>query len=181
MRASHPTQLATARAILDARDAMATEWAAWLVERGAAHDISRNALERQLRLVIDTLVQMLGPLRREAKLVWQHVMEHYGRSAVARGLAAGEVVDEIAQLRLLLINHVGAFVSAMRPRRAVAVFLRLNAIVDRGITAAVVGYTDTLVTSLLARDGGSDAVVSANNDELAREVEQLEAELAPLR
>ena len=32
MRSSHPTQLAAAKATLDARDAMVTDWADWLVD-----------------------------------------------------------------------------------------------------------------------------------------------------
>ncbi|HEY3934509.1 MAG TPA: hypothetical protein VGL65_07800 [Gemmatimonadales bacterium] len=180
MRSSHPTQLAAAKATLDARDAMAAEWADWLVDRAGSRNIPRATLERQFRLVIETLVEMLGPLKREAKIVWQHVLEHYGRTAAARGLAAGEVVEELQQLRVLLIKYIGPFVAAMRPRRAVAVFLRLNAIVDRGIAAAVVGYTDALVASLLLTDRDGQLLTEANADDLGRQLEGLEAELEPI-
>ncbi|HEY4101363.1 MAG TPA: hypothetical protein VGM20_10870 [Gemmatimonadales bacterium] len=180
MRSSHPTQLAAAKATLDARDAMAAEWADWLVDRAGSSTIPRATLERQFRLVIETLVEMLGPLKREAKLVWQHVLEHYGRSAAARGLAAGEVVEELQQLRVLLIKYIGPFVAAMRPRRAVAVFLRLNAIVDRGIAAAVVGYTDALVASLLLKDRDGQLLTETNAEDLGRQLEGLEAELEPI-
>jgi hypothetical protein len=180
LRSSHPTQLAAAKATLDARDAMAAEWADWLVDRAGSSTIPRATLERQFRLVIETLVEMLGPLKREAKLVWQHVLEHYGRSAAARGLAAGEVVEELQQLRVLLIKYIGPFVAAMRPRRAVAVFLRLNAIVDRGIAAAVVGYTDALVASLLLTDRDGQLLTETNAEDLCRQLEGLEAELEPI-
>lgn len=180
MRLSHPTQLAAAKATLDARDAMAAEWADWLVDRAGSRSIPRDTVERQFRLVIGTLVEMLGPLKREAKLVWQHVMEHYGRTAAARGLAAGEVVEELQQLRVLLIKYIGGSVAAMRPRRAVAVFLRLNAIVDRGIAAAVVGYTDALVASLLLIDRETQLLTAANADDLGKQLGGLEAELEPL-
>ena len=180
MRSSHPTQLAAAKATLDARDAMATEWADWLVGRSGSRNIPRPMVERQYRLIIETLVEMLGPLKREARVVWQHVMEHYGRTAAARGLAAGEVVEELQQLRVLLIKYIGAFVATMRPRRAVAVFLRLNAIVDSGIAAAVVGYTDALVASLLLTDRDTQQLTEANADDMARQLELLEIELEPL-
>lgn len=160
---------------------MASEWSAWLLDRAGSRNIPAPAVDRQMRLIIDTLVEMLGPLRREANLVWQHVMEHFGRTAAARGLAAGEIVEEVQQLRVLLIRHVGPGVAAMRPRRAVAVFLRLNDIVDRGIALAVVGYTDALVASLLVTDDQSEQLTGATGDDLSRQLEDLEAELAPLR
>ncbi len=180
MRSSHPTQLAAAKATLDARDAMVTEWADWLVDRAGSRSIPRPMVERQFRLVIETLVEMLGPLKREARIVWKHVLEHYGRTAAARGLAAGEVVEELQQLRVLLIKYIGAFVAAMRPRRAVAVFLRLNDIVDSGIGAAVVGYTDALVASLLMTDRDTQQLTEASGDDIGRQLDALTMELEPL-
>ena len=180
MRSSHPTQLAAAKATLDARDAMVAEWADFLADRSGSSRIPRPMVERQFRLVIETLVEMLGPLKREARLVWQRVLEHYGRTAAARGLAAGEVVEELQQLRVLLIKYIGASVAAMRPRRAVAVFLRLNDIVDSGIAAAVVGYTDALVASLLMTDRDSEQLTGANGDDIGKQLDGLEAQLEPL-
>lgn len=159
---------------------MIPEWADWLTERPGSTNIPRPVVERQARLILDTLIAMLGPLRREAKPVWQHVTEHYGRIAAARGLAAGEVVEELQQLRLLLIKHIGALVAALRPRRAVAVFLRLSAIIDRGIAQAVVGYTDALVASLLMTDRNTQSLTETNGDDSARQLEALELELAAI-
>src|SRR5690606_20489804 len=124
--------------------------------------------------------EMLGPLRREAKLVWDEVMEHYGRTAAARGLAAGEVVDEVQQLRLLLINHIGTVVAAMRPRRAVAVFVRLNNVIDRGISQAVVGYTDALVASLLMTDRQTQPLTDTVPADLEARLAGFEANLATI-
>jgi hypothetical protein len=157
---------------------MIPEWADWLTERPGSANIPRPVVERQARLILDTLIAMLGPLRREAKPVWQHVTEHYGRIAAARGLAAGEVVEELQQLRLLLIKHIGALVAALRPRRAVAVFIRLSTIIDRGIAQAVVGYTDALVASLLMTDRHTQPLTETNGDDSARQLEALELELA---
>lgn len=180
MRSSHPTQLAAAKATLDARDAMVADWAESLVGRSGFRNIPRPVVERQFRLIIETLVEMLGPLKREARIVWQHVMEHYGRTAAARGLAAGEVVEELQYLRVVLIKHIGAFVATMRPRRAVTVFLRLNGIVDSGIASAVVGYTDALVASLLLTDRDTQQLTGANADDMTKQLEVLETELGPL-
>jgi hypothetical protein len=181
LRSSHPTQLAAAKAVLDAREAMVTEWADWLDDRAGSTSIPRPSVERQFRLIIDTLIEMLGPLRREAKPVWQHAMEHYGRIAAARGLAAGEVVEELQQLRVLLVKNIGPFVAAMRPRRAVAVFLRLNAIVDQGISFAVVGYTDALVASLMMTDQNTQPLLTeATADDLGRQLDAFESELGSI-
>jgi hypothetical protein len=180
LRSSHPTQLAAAKAALDARDRMVAEWADWLDDRSSSSRIPRPMVERQFRLVIENLGELLGPLKREARIIWHHVMEHYGRTAAARGLAAGEVVEELQQLRVLLIKYLGASVAAMRPRRAVAVFLRLNDIVDSGIAAAVVGYTDALVASLLLTDRDTQQLTEANGDDIGRQLGELEAELEPL-
>jgi len=177
---SHSTQIATARAISEAREVMVAEWAEWLIERTAGGSIPPEVLDRELRLVIDTLIEMLGPLRREAKLVWDAVMEHYGRTAAARGLAAGEVVDEIQQLRVLLIQHIGPTVAAMRPRRAVAVFVRLSAVLDRGISQAVVGYTDALVASLMMTDRQSAPLTDFTVEDFGRRLSHFEGELAAI-
>ena len=40
-------------------------------------------------------------------------------------------------------------IAALRPRQGMALLLRLNRLVDRGVAMAVVGYTDALVRSLL--------------------------------
>lgn len=180
MRSSHSTQLAVARTIAEAREAMVVEWGEWLVARAAGGSLPAELVDRELRLVIETLVEMLGPLRREAKLLWDEVMEHYGRAGAARGLAAGEVVDEIQQLRLLLIKHIGTAVAAMRPRRAVAVFIRLSNVIDRGISQAVVGYTDALVASLMLTERSGQTLTTSSAEEFERKLHSFESELATI-
>ncbi len=80
----------------------------WEIGCRAASTIPRTTVEREFRLLFDVLTEMVGPLRREANTVWFHVCEHYGRIASARGLAAGEVVEELPYLRELLIQEPGA-------------------------------------------------------------------------
>jgi hypothetical protein len=180
LRSSRSTQLATAKAIAEAKDAMAAEWIEWLTDRHASGSIPTAFIEREVRLAIDTLIEMLGPLRRESKQLWMSVMEHYGRTAAARGLAAGEVVEEIQQLRSLLIKYIGASVAAMRPRRGVAVFLRLNDLIDRGISQSVVGYTDALVSSLMMTDRHTSPLTETSTEDFARHLSGLEERLAEI-
>jgi hypothetical protein len=94
---------------------------------------------------------MVGPLRREVNTIWFSVCEHYGRVAAARGLAAGEVVEELQFLRELLIRNLAPVLAAMRARQGMAIMLRLNRVIDKGIAVAVVGYTDALVATCSPR------------------------------
>jgi hypothetical protein len=119
-------------------------------------------------------------MRREGRELWTRACEHYGRTAAARGLAAGEVIEELSALRELLTRDLAASVAALRARQALAVLLHLNRVIDRGIAVAVAGYTDALVATLFAQDG----VPSAGNDldtaDIEKQLAVLEQELAAL-
>ena len=156
VRASEPVLLDAGRVIAEMRDPMVSQWADWLGDRASAvSTIPRTTVEREFRLLFDVLTEMVGPMRREANTVWFHVCEHYGRIASARGLAAGEVVEELAYLRELLIRNLAPVLVAMRARQGMAIMLRLNRAIDKGIAVAVVGYTDALVVSILPESDDS--------------------------
>ncbi len=133
---------------------MVEQWATWLGDRlTATSAIPAELVRRELLLLIDVFASMVGPMRRETKVIWSRTAEQYGRHAAIRGLAAGEVVEEMQYLRELLIRHLAPSIAALRPRQGMALLLRLNRLVDRGVAMAVVGYTDELAATLLA---GSD-------------------------
>ena len=172
MRASQPALLAAGRVMAELRDTMVIQWADWLGDRAtSARTIPRSVVEREFRLILDTLVEMVGPLRREINTVWHQVCEHYGRMASARGLAAGEVVEEFQFLRAPVL-------AAMRARQGMAIMLRLNRVIDRGVATAVVGYTDALVATLFAQNG-VPAHDSGDHDdtEIGRQLDHLEEQL----
>jgi hypothetical protein len=123
------------------------------------------------------MTEMVGPLRREANTVWFHVCEHYGRIASARGLAAGEVVEELAYLRELLTRNLAPVLVAMRARQGMAIMLRLNRAIDKGIAVAVVGYTDALVATLFSQNGVPSFNISKDFAEIGRQLATLEKEL----
>jgi hypothetical protein len=132
---------------------MVRQWLDHLGERvTGTRAAPRDLVESEFRLIIDAYGAMVGPLRRETKLIYHRVTEFYGSHAAARGLAAGEVVEEMQFLRELLIRHVAPTIAAFRPRQGMALLLRLNRLVDKGVAMAVVGYTDELVASLLPGD-----------------------------
>lgn len=165
--------------IFDLRDDMVAQWADWLGDRmQTSTTIPRPIIERELRLIIELLGEMVGPVRRETKPVWFHACEHFGRLAAARGLAAGEVVDEMQFLRELLIRNLAPVLAAMRPRRAMAIMLQLNRVLDKGISVTVVGYTDALVATIFAQNGVPGPEAGVDAEEVSRQLEQLEGELA---
>lgn len=132
---------------------MVRQWIAWLGDRVTPSSaIPPSFVKQELELIIDVFASMVGPLRRETKPIWFRVAEQYGRHAATRGLAAGEVVEEMQYLRELLIRFLAPAIAALRPRQGMALLLRLNRLVDRGVAMAVVGYTDALVAGFLSHD-----------------------------
>jgi hypothetical protein len=123
------------------------------------------------------MTEMVGPLRREVNTVWFHVCEHYGRVASTRGLAAGEVVEELQYLRELLIRNLAPVLVAMRARQGMAIMLRLNRVIDKGIAVAVVGYTDALVATLFSQNGVPSVGGDQDFGEVERQLDALELEL----
>jgi hypothetical protein len=178
VRASQPALLAAGRLIAEMRDTMVSQWADWLGDRmTAAPTIPRSTVERQFRLLFDVMTEMVGPLRREVNTVWYHVCEHYGRLASSRGLAAGEVVEELQFLRELLIRELAPILVAMRARQGMAIMLRLNRVIDKGVAVAVVGYTDALVAALFSQNGVPLSSTEQDVAEVERQLDTLEQEL----
>jgi hypothetical protein len=181
MRPSNPALLAVSATIRQHRDALIAEWARWVSNRLAqAPHIRRPTVDRYLQLMVDIVIQLAGPLRRQATELWFQACEAYGVAAAARGLAAGEVVEEIQQLRELLIRHLSETVSLLPPRQSIAAVLRLNRVLDRGLAHTVVGYTDALVETLLNRRGVPIVASEPAEDEIIQRLTQLEEELARL-
>src|SRR3954467_991819 len=157
---------------------MVTQWADWLGDRiTAAPTIPRATVEREFRLLFDVMTEMVGPLRREVNAVWFHVCEHYGRVASARGLAAGEVVEELQFLRELLIRNLAPVLVAMRARPGMAIMLPPNRVIDKGAAVAVVGSTDALVAALFSQSGVPSFSADHDVGDVERQLDVLEQEL----
>lgn len=160
---------------------MVQRWADWLGDRlTASKAIPREVVERELGLLLDTLHALIGPLRREIRPIWKRVSEHYGRVGAARGLAAGEIVEEMQYLRELLIRYLAPVLAAMRPRQGMALLLRLNRLVDTGVAMAVVGYTDVLAATLLAGEEADSGGMGLDAEEVTRQIDAMEGELGRL-
>lgn len=143
--------------------------------------VDRPTIERQLALLIDIVIEMVGPLRRQVEELWFDACDSYGRTAAARGLAAGEVVEEIQHLRDLLMHNLADVIAALPARQLMAAILRLNRGLDRGIAHAVVGYTDVLVETLMERGGVILDASGPGNSTVSQRLTQLEEELAAFK
>ncbi len=182
MRPSRPALDVVGRAIAANRDRLIQRWTEWVLRRLThAPKLHRPTLERQIALLVDFMIELAGPLRRHVLEAWYGACDLFGRTAAARGLAAGEVVEEIQYLRELLIRTVSEPIATLPARQAMAAVLRLNRAMDRGISHAVVGYTDSLVEILFERQGVPVSAATADVDELATRLEQMERDLAELR
>ena len=143
-----------ARRIASLRDELASTWALWLADRQAGSPaLDPDTTGRMLRLITDLLVVMVGPMRREAETTWTAATQLYGALAALRGLAAGEVVEELQHLRELLIRDMADFFVALPARQALPTVLRINRVLDAAVANAVVGYTDALVFAMFAKEG----------------------------
>ena len=174
--------MAAGRVIAESREALIIDWSRRVEDKLAATGmIPRRFVEREFRLLVDLAGQSVGPFRREVMPIWIRTCEQYGRVGSMRGLAAGEVVEELQHLRDILTLRLAPIVTSLRPRQALAIMLRLNRLVDRGIATAVVGYTDALVATLFARNGVPVADDAEHDlEEIERHLTQLEGELAHL-
>lgn len=182
IRPSNPALTAVGRVLAASREQLVARWARWISERLAeAPHIRRPTVERQLALLIDILIEMAGPLRRQVAQLWFDACEFYGQVAAARGLAAGEVVEEIQHLRELLIRELSELIAALPARHSMATVLRLNRQVDKGIAHAVVGYTDALVQNLFSQRGTPIPDPLPAEDDILYRLSQFEAELKHLQ
>ena len=180
MRASDPS-IVTVRHLAVIGDSIISEWADWLGDRMTASGaVPRPVVERELRLILGVLDQTVGPMRREVKDLWTRTFDHFGRVAAARGLASGEVVEEVMFLRILLIRNLAPVLVRMRNRQAMAIIIRLNTVLDQGCATAVVSYTDALVATIFARNGVPAPDTNLDLSDIERQLDLLEQELAAL-
>jgi hypothetical protein len=148
------------------------EFAAWveqrlprLVHRWHREILSRydatqgvnGLLEEFLTLLAGFLPALLGPHRDQVEPVWIRASELFGAVAARRGLAAGEVIEEMQLLREAVIRllyqdpPLGG-----RTRLSLREVLRLNRAVDTGVTHASVGHTDAMFFWLFEGSGIPD-------------------------
>lgn len=158
----------------------------WLADvRGRSASLGHGVdelLEAFMDLFLEILPLTLGPLRSPAEAVWIQVAELFGSLAAQRGLAAGEVIEEFQVLREAVIRLLWASPPVQEPSRvALREVLRLNRVLDRGVTHASVGHTDGLFFALFQGSGVPESLTDDIRYEIREQLQALETEVETLR
>lgn len=164
---------------LQERGAELTEaWTAEIVARdlgqGTLYD---RVVGRFVARFTGLLPWLVGPHAPHVQPLWDRAAELFGAMAAKRGLAAGEVIEEFQILRDLLIRTIFRDPPREGPL-SLRDILRLNRIVDSGVTYASVGHTDALFFQYLeAQDAPAHASPEEIIDEADRQLALIEDEL----
>lgn len=110
--------------------------------------------------------------------VWRQAAHLYGSLALQRGLAAGEVVEELGLLRegifkLLLEEGPGGWEDRTFQRSLLA----LNRCLDQAVVAASVSYIDDLFFAHLQGSGVPEGVTGEVEEETRSQLRSLRVEL----
>ena len=154
----------------------------WVAEVTSGESKWSGEVEDLLREFLDQLVSIippcLGPYRPHLKPLWRQACELYGSTAAMRGLAAGEVLEEFQFLRDGLIRLL---YSDPPPsdggRLSMRDALRVNRLIDLGVTGASVGHTDALFFALFQGSGLPETLTAELRDEIRSQLEGIQAEI----
>jgi len=139
--------------------------------------------EKVVRYLVSFLPGCVGERRERDLEVWTQAAHLYGSLALRRGLAAGEVVEELELLRGVILRlylrdvpagNPGEQLTKPEPHRD---FLTLNRVLDRGVSRANVSYVDDLFFAHLQGPGVPEEVTDEVKEELLRQLESFRQEL----
>jgi hypothetical protein len=153
-------------------------WYREVVRRSAVPDPAVRALLREFLGFMASLVPASTSVdRASVQDVWRRAANLYGSLGSIRGLAAGEVVEEIQILREALLRVVftepPALIGAeLKLREA----LRINRFIDVGVTQASVSHTDDLFFQLLEGNGVPSTPTPDLLDEIREQLAHLMTE-----
>lgn len=163
----------------DKREQIAFRWGSELrVREDRRGEEGDGVLGPFLGSLCEILSACLGENREAAEEIWQQATHLYGSLALHRGLAAGEVVEEIQLLRSVILKLL--FESRPSPwteRGFQRDLLALNQILDRGVAQASVAYVDDLFFSHLQGSGVPEETAADIMDETVRQLEAFRKEL----
>jgi hypothetical protein len=143
--------------------AIREQWARRIHEDGVGRSEPWDRIVDEFTyLLVSFLPPLLGPLRGELRPIWDRCAELFGATAAQRGLAAGEVIEELQVLRELVIRELyrdppmgGKVPLSLRE------ILHLNRAIDRAVTHASVGHTDALFFELFEQGEDQDRMPPA--------------------
>lgn len=144
---------------------------------------TEKILETVARHLVSFLPSCFGERRERGLEVWQNATHLYGSLALRRGLAAGEVVEELQLLRQVILrlflqegfpDTLGKESEKTIPHME---FLTLNRVLDRGVSRANVSYVDELFFAHLQGSGVPEGIDDEVAGEMFRQLELLREEL----
>jgi hypothetical protein len=152
-----------------------------MLREGQREEGEDTLLEIFLHNLVSFLPPCLGEHRDPAEEVWQQATHLFGTLALRRGLAAGEVVEELQFLRGVILKTLFDTTpdSDMQsvPFRDL---LLLNRILDLGVVQASVAYVDDLFFAHLQGSGVAEKVTPELVQEITRQLEACRKELKGL-
>lgn len=142
-------------------------------------DGSDGTLESFLRHMVSFLPECLGEKREMAEEVWQQAAHLYGSFGLRRGLAAGEVAEELHLLRSVINGVLMQDPPEGSEERPILTreVLGLYRLLDRGVVGATVAYVDDLFFAHLQGSGVSEGVTAVVEEEIARQLRAFREEL----
>ncbi len=119
----------------------------------------------------------LGPYRAQFEPLWRQCAELYGSVGAMRGLASGEIIDEFQVIREATIRLMFATPPSVRGTpMLMREILRLNRVIDRGVTFANVGHTDALFFALFKGSGAPKSLTAEQLDEVRDQLDSIRKE-----
>jgi hypothetical protein len=159
----------------------------WSVELAARAGRNGGALvelrDDLLHAVTRFLAPATGPWRDEVEPLVHQLAAMYGNVAAMRGLAAGDVVEEVQLLREVLLRFLFREATPETGSRGVDLreLLRLSRVVDQVVTHANVGHIDALFFNLLHGTGVTEVPGEDVLAEIRSDLAHLQEELDRLR
>jgi len=164
------------------KDKIARRWRAEIrVREDRRGDDGDGFLGFFLESLISFVPPCLGKHRDAGEEVWQQATHLYGSLGLRRGLAAGEVVEELQLLRevilrVLLDSPPGDWEGPGFQRDLLA----LNRVLDLGVVQASVAYVDDLFFAHLQGSGVPEGLTAEVEKEMCLQLEAFWRELGEL-
>ena len=166
----------------DRDEQIARRWRAEIrVREDRRGDDGDGFLGRFLDSLTSFLPPCFGDHRDAGEEVWQQATHLYGSWALQRGLAAGEVVEELQLLRGVILRLLLEAPPQDREDRGFKRdLLALNNVLDLGVVRASVAYVDDLFFAHLQGSGVPEGVTADVEEEIGRQLETFRKELREL-